>query len=131
VPASPSILSFRNVSHLGTLLSGTLLPTAPDALGLAALLHPTAAVGGTPRAAALDWLAEHERLDRGPYAGPCGWVDTRGDGEWVVGIRSAVVNGAEARMFAGVGVVAGSDPAAELAETQFKLQALLAAVVRP
>ncbi len=131
VPPSPSIVSLRNVSHLGTLVSGTLVDGAPSALGLAAALHPTAAVGGTPRDAALAWLAAHERLQRGPYAAPFGWVDARGDGEWVVGIRSAVINGAEARLFAGVGVVDGSDPAAELAETQFKLQALLAAVVRP
>jgi menaquinone-specific isochorismate synthase len=131
VPETPSIVALRNVSHLGTLVSGTLTADAPSALGLAALLHPTAAVGGTPRNAALAWLAAHERLDRGPYAAPVGWVDARGDGEWAVGIRSAVVSGARARLFAGVGVVDGSDPAAELAETQFKLQALLAAVVRP
>ena len=131
VPETPSIVSLRNVSHLGTLVQGTLVEDAPSALGLAAVLHPTAAVGGTPRDAALAWLASHERLERGPYAAPVGWVDARGDGEWVVGIRSAVVLGASARLFAGVGVVDGSDPATELAETQFKLQALLAAVVRP
>jgi len=134
VPAGPSIVSFRNVSHLGTLVDGRLAgPESgrPGALTLAAALHPTAAVGGTPRNEALAWLAAHERLDRGPYAGPVGWVDARGDGEWVVGIRSAVIDGSTARLFAGVGVVDGSDPAAELAETQFKLQALLAAVVRP
>jgi menaquinone-specific isochorismate synthase len=131
VPETPSIVSLRNVSHLGTLVTGTLVADAPSALGLAAVLHPTAAVGGTPRDAALAWLAAHERLERGPYAAPVGWVDARGDGEWVVGIRSAVIDGPRARMFAGVGVVDGSDPAAELAETQFKLQALLAAVVRP
>jgi menaquinone-specific isochorismate synthase len=131
VPDSPSIVALRNVSHLGTLVSGTLVDDAPNALGLAAALHPTAAVGGTPRGTALAWLAAHERLERGPYAAPVGWVDARGDGEWVVGIRSAVIDGAQARMFAGVGVVDGSDPSAELAETQFKLQALLAAVVRP
>jgi menaquinone-specific isochorismate synthase len=131
VPSEPSIVSFRNVSHLGTLVSGVLAAPAPSALALAGLLHPTAAVGGTPREAALAWLAEHEHFDRGPYAGPVGWVDANGDGEWMVGIRSAVVSGREARMFAGVGVVEGSDPASELAETQFKLQALLAAVVRP
>jgi menaquinone-specific isochorismate synthase len=131
IPATPSIIELRNVSHLGTLITGTLRSGAPSALGLAAALHPTAAVCGTPRAAALDWLAAHEGFDRGPYAGAVGWVDGRGDGEWVVGIRSAVIAGSSARLFAGVGVVDGSDPAAELAETQFKLQALLAAVVRP
>jgi menaquinone-specific isochorismate synthase len=131
VPATPSIVALRNVSHLGTLVSGTLAKGAPSALGLAEALHPTAAVGGTPRAAALEWLTVNERLERGPYAGPVGWVDGRGDGEWVVGIRSAAISGSAARLFAGVGVVEGSDPTAELAETQFKLQALLAAVVRP
>ncbi|HEY2427651.1 MAG TPA: isochorismate synthase, partial [Acidimicrobiales bacterium] len=132
VPDAPSIVSLRNVSHLGTLVQGRLAgPAAPSALRLALDLHPTAAVGGTPRDEALDWLRANERLDRGPYAGPVGWVDARGDGEWVVGIRSAVISGHQARLFAGVGVVEGSDPAAELAETQFKLQALLAAVVRP
>ena len=134
VPAVPSIVSLRNVSHLGTRIEGRLAgppDEAPSALDLVARLHPTAAVGGTPRDAALDWLRQHERLDRGPYAGPVGWVDGRGDGEWVVGIRSAVIGDGAARLFAGVGVVEGSDPAAELAETQFKLQALLAAVVRP
>jgi menaquinone-specific isochorismate synthase len=131
VPPAPSIVALRNVSHLGTLVTGTLKAGAPTALGLAAALHPTAAVGGTPRDEALGWLRAHERLARGPYAGPVGWVDGRGDGEWVVGIRSAVISGASARLYAGVGVVEGSDPTAELAETQFKLQALLAAVVRP
>jgi menaquinone-specific isochorismate synthase len=134
VPDGPSIVPLRNVSHLGTRVSGTLAGPAdsrPTALDLAARLHPTAAVAGTPRAAALDWLAQREGFARGPYAGPVGWVDARGDGEWMVGIRSAVIDGATARLFAGVGVVADSDPAAELAETQLKLQALLAAVVRP
>ncbi len=131
VPAEPSIVPLRNVSHLGTQITGSLVPGAPSAVDLALALHPTAAVGGTPRDDALAWLAANERLDRGPYAGPVGWVDANGDGEWVVGIRSAVIAGASARLFAGVGVVEGSDPAAELAESQFKLQALLAAVVRP
>jgi menaquinone-specific isochorismate synthase len=134
VPDQPSIVPLRNVSHLGTQVSGQLAgpPTAwPTALDLAATLHPTAAVGGTPRAAALDWLARREGFDRGPYAGPVGWVDARGDGEWMVGIRSALVQGTTARLYAGVGIVADSDPVAELAETQLKLQALLAALVRP
>ena len=131
VPGAPSIVSLRNVSHLGTRIAGTLIPGGPGALALVADLHPTAAVGGTPREEALAWLRAHEQLDRGPYAGPVGWVDGRGDGEWVVGIRSAVIEGSTARLFAGVGVVEGSDPVSELAETQFKLQALLAAVVRP
>ena len=134
VPETPSIVPLRNVSHLGTRVTGQLAgpPAAwPTALDLAAELHPTAAVGGTPRPAALSWLQAREGFQRGPYAGPVGWVDARGDGEWMVGIRSAVVSGATARLYAGVGVVADSDPAAELGESQLKLQALLAAVVRP
>jgi menaquinone-specific isochorismate synthase len=77
------------------------------------------------------YLQKVEGFDRGRYAGPVGWVDARGDGAWAVGIRSAEVAGAHASIFAGNGVVAGSDPADELAETQLKLQALLAALVRP
>ncbi|MFP5375918.1 MAG: isochorismate synthase MenF [Acidimicrobiia bacterium] len=131
VPAEPSIVPLRNVSHLGTLLSGRLAAAAPSALGLATVLHPTPAVGGTPTAEALAYIAGAEGLDRGRYAGPVGWVDARGDGEWAVGVRSAELDGHRARLFAGVGVVADSVPEVELAETQLKLQALLAAVVRP
>jgi menaquinone-specific isochorismate synthase len=131
VPDAPSIVTLRNVSHLGSLVEGRLRPGAPSALELAARLHPTPAVGGTPRDAALAWLTSHEHMDRGPFAGPVGWVDGRGDGDWMVGIRSARIAGSQARLFAGVGVVADSDPIAELAETQLKLQALLAALVRP
>ena len=131
VPAEPSILALRNVSHLGTLIRGRLAAPPPSVLELVERLHPTPAVGGQPTEAALAWLAGAEGLDRGPWAGPVGWVDARGDGVWVVGIRSAVLDGTRARLLAGVGVVADSDPVAELAETQFKLQALLAALVRP
>jgi len=130
VPDAPTVVSLRNVSHLATRIAGTLRRPV-SVLELAAQLHPTAAVGGTPRRSALDWLAANERLDRGQYAGPLGWVDAQGDGEWLLGIRSALVRGRMARLYAGVGVVADSDPAAELVETQLKLQALLAALVRP
>ncbi len=81
--------------------------------------------------AALDWQRDNEGFDRGTYAGPVGWVDSRGDGEWVLGLRCATVSGNSATLYAGNGIVAGSDPDAELAETQLKLQALLAALVRP
>ena len=131
VPGEPSIVPLRNVSHLGTLLVGRLRPGAPSALGLARCLHPTPAVAGTPTGDALDWIASAEGMARGRFAGPVGWVDARGDGEWAVGVRSAELDGRRARLFAGVGVVADSVPEAELAETQLKLQALLAAVVRP
>jgi len=131
VPSTPSIMQLRNVLHLGTEIAGTLRAPAPTALELAAALHPTPAVAGTPTAEALAWLERHEGLHRGRYAGPVGWVDGNGDGMFAIGIRSAEVDGDRARLFAGVGVVEGSDPQRELVETQLKLQALLAAVVRP
>jgi menaquinone-specific isochorismate synthase len=134
VPTAPSIVELRNVAHLGSNLSGLLEPTnglLTGALDLVARLHPTPAVAGAPTGAALEWIARHEDLDRGPYGGPVGWVDASGDGEWFVGIRAAIVEGNRARLFAGSGIVAGSDPDAELAETQLKLQALLAAAIRP
>jgi menaquinone-specific isochorismate synthase len=132
VPATPSVLGLRNVSHLETRISGRLHPATPEtALELVARVHPTPAVGGDPTDAALAYMQKVEGFDRGLYAGPVGWVDARGDGAWAIAIRCAEVQGARAQIFAGNGVVAGSDPADELAETQLKLQALLAALVRP
>ncbi len=132
VPEAPSALTLRNVSHLGTLLHGALEPRgAPTALEVVARLQPTPAVGGVPTAAALAWQRANEGFRRGLYAGPVGWVDARGDGAWVVGLRSADIRGPRASLYAGAGIVPGSDPDAELAETQLKLQALLAALVRP
>jgi menaquinone-specific isochorismate synthase len=134
VPDRPAIVELRNVSHLGTSITGTLARrdgVLPSALELVGLLHPTPAVAGTPVDLAVDYLAKIEELDRDRYAGPVGWVDARLDGEWHVGIRSAIVEGNAARLFAGVGIVADSDPSQELAETQLKLQAFLAAAVRP
>jgi isochorismate synthase EntC len=92
---------------------------------LAGLLHPTPAVGGEPRAAALATMGELEDLDRGWYAGPVGWMDAAEDGEFCVAIRSALLRDRTAHVFAGNGIVADSDPAAELAETEVKLGALL------
>ncbi len=131
VPPQPSALALRNVSHLGTELRGVLADSAGSSLALAALLQPTPAVGGLPTGAALTWQRDNEGFDRGTYAGPVGWVDSRGDGEWVLGLRSADVSGPHAALYAGNGIVAASVPDAELAETQLKLQALLAALVRP
>jgi menaquinone-specific isochorismate synthase len=131
VPEVPSIVALRNVSHLGTLIEGELHSDDVTALDLVARLHPTPAVAGAPTAAALAYLSSVEGFDRGCYSGPVGWMDSRGDGEWAVAVRSAEIGHTSARLFAGVGVVADSDPATELAETQLKLQALLAAVVRP
>ncbi|MGA2802805.1 MAG: isochorismate synthase [Acidimicrobiales bacterium] len=134
VPDRPVIRELRNVSHLGTEISGVLAQGDggyPSSLELVGLLHPTPAVAGTPVDLALDYLVKLEELERDRYGGPVGWVDARGDGEWYIGIRSAIVEGSSARLFAGVGIVADSDPASELAETQLKLQAFLAAAVRP
>ena len=131
VPDSPSIVPLRNVSHLGTPIAGWLTSPAPTALELVARLHPTPAVAGSPTGAAAAYLKVVEGFDRGHYGGPVGWMDARGDGDWALGIRCAEVVADTARLFAGVGVVADSDPDAELAETQLKLQALLAALVRP
>jgi menaquinone-specific isochorismate synthase len=134
VPALPSIVELRNVCHLGTHIKGRLRDVegaTPSALEVLALIHPTPAVSGTPIDMAIDYLAKAEDLDRDRYAGALGWMDAAGDGEWHLGIRCAIVEDRTARLFAGVGVVADSDPAAELAETQLKLQAFLAAAVRP
>ena len=137
IPSMPSIVALRNVSHLGTLITGSLRARdvadgkAPSALQLAGLLNPTAAVGGVPTGAAIACQQALEPEPRGTYAGPVGWVDAAGNGEWAVGLRSARIKGNRARMFAGGGIVADSDPMSELVETQLKLQALLAAVVRP
>jgi menaquinone-specific isochorismate synthase len=131
VPSGPSVVALRNVSHLATVMRGVLGERRPTSLELAAVLQPTPAVGGLPVAEALQWQRDNEGFSRGRYAGPVGWVDSRGDGEWALGLRSADISGSHAALYAGAGVVAASNPDAELAETQLKLQALLAALVRP
>ena len=127
----PSIVSLANVQHLATLVEGRLSSPPASVLALVAALHPTPAIGGWPTAAALDLIAELEGLDRGRYAGAVGWVDADGDGRFGVTIRCAEIRGRRARLFAGMGIVADSDPATELAETRAKLQAMLGAVLRP
>jgi isochorismate synthase EntC len=102
----------------------------PSALELAGVLHPTPAVGGEPRDAALGTIAELEGFDRGFYAGPVGWVDRRGDGDWAVALRCAALDGRRAVLSAGAGIVAGSDPEAEWTETQAKLEPMMRALVR-
>jgi menaquinone-specific isochorismate synthase len=131
VPPVPTLVPLGTLAHLGTLIVGRLRPPLPTALDLVGAIHPSPAVGGTPTDAALGYIDAVEGLDRGRYAGPVGWVDGRGDGCFAVGIRSAQIEGRRARLMAGVGVVAGSDAAAELAETDLKLQPMLAALVRP
>jgi len=127
----PEVAVFGHVAHLATPFRGRLHPPAPTALDLAQRLHPTPAVGGTPTAASLAVIRELEGFDRGRYAGPVGWVDARGDGEWAIALRGAELDGRRARLVAGAGIVDGSDPAAEWAETQAKLEPMLRALVRP
>ncbi len=127
----PSIVTLANVHHLGTLVEGRLSGPAAPVLELVAALHPTPAVGGSPQKDALALIAELEGTDRGRYAGPVGWVDAAGNGEFAVGIRSAELGDGGATFLAGVGVVADSDPAKELAETRAKFRAMLGALIVP
>jgi len=122
VPETPFVLHLPNVMHLATDVTGVIRDDA-SALSLAASLHPSAAVGGTPTAEAVRLIAEIEQLDRGRYAGPVGWIGASGDGEWGIGLRSAQIegDGSVVRLFAGCGIVADSVPADELAESNAKL----------
>ncbi len=120
----PAVVTIANIQHLATPVRAQLRSPV-GAVELAGLLHPTPAVGGEPHAAAARLIPALEGLDRGWYAGPVGWTDVNEDGEFCVALRCALVEDRLARCYAGVGVVADSDPAAELAETEIKLQALL------
>jgi isochorismate synthase len=120
----PEIVKVANIQHLATPVIAQLAEPR-SAVELAGLLHPTPAVGGEPWPKAAAAIADLEDMDRGWYAGPVGWMDATEDGEFCVALRSALLRDREAHLYAGVGVVAGSDPAAELAETEVKLSALL------
>jgi menaquinone-specific isochorismate synthase len=120
----PVVVKVANIQHLATPIRAQLSRPL-EATALAAVLHPTPAVGGEPFAAAERLIPELEGFDRGWYAGPVGWTDANGDGELCVALRCALLRGTVAHCYAGVGVVRDSDPAAELAETEIKLQALL------
>ena len=122
--AEPAIVKVANIQHLATPVIAQLAEPR-SAVELAGMLHPTPAVGGEPWPDAAAAIAELEGMDRGWYAGPVGWMDATEDGEFCVALRSALLRDREARLYAGVGVVAGSDPAAELAETEVKLDALM------
>jgi menaquinone-specific isochorismate synthase len=122
--AEPEIVKVANIHHLATPVLAQLAESH-SAIELAGLLHPTPAVGGEPWPKAASVIADLEGMDRGWYAAPVGWMDATEDGEFCVALRSALLRDREAHLFAGVGVVAGSDPAAELAETEVKLGALL------
>ena len=129
-PESPRLLQTDGIQHLQTPIRGRLRdPSNATVLDLVADLHPTPAVGGAPRDDALAWLRCNEGLDRGWYAGPVGWLDPEGEGEFAVALRSLLLRGSEASLFAGAGIVAGSDPDAELAETRLKLRTALTALL--
>ena len=127
VSPEPFLLRLDNVQHLATEVRGTLAEDL-SVLSLVDRLHPTAAVGGTPRDRALDLIRRLEGMDRGRYAGPVGWVAADGDGEFGIALRCAELSGARARLFAGAGVVEGSLPEDELEETRVKLRAMQGAL---
>lgn len=127
-PSQPELTATQTMWHLGTHIEGKLKrPDEVSAAELAAALHPTPAVAGSPRDAATDLIHRLEGYERGFYAGAVGWTDMAGDGVWYVSLRCAEVAGAEARLYAGAGVVEGSTPEGEAAETSAKFQAMLRA----
>lgn len=130
-PSSPRLLHLPNVCHLATDVTGQTENIS--ALQVAAALHPTAAVCGTPTPAAAKWLAKLEQMDRGRYAGPVGWIDAAGQGEWAIALRCGEVCASDprqVRVIAGGGIMPTSDPEAELAETQAKMRPLLHALTK-
>lgn len=127
----PSVMSLSNVHHLGTIVEGVLSAPPASVLDLVAAVHPTPAVGGDPQEPALALIDRLEGFDRKRYAGPAGWIDADGNGEFAVSVRTAQIDGATATICSGVGVVAQSDPAAELRETQAKFRAMLGTFLRP
>jgi menaquinone-specific isochorismate synthase len=122
------VLQLDNIQHLHTQISARI-PLTLHPLDIIAKLHPTPAVAGVPTHTACDRIRRYENFDRALYAAPLGWIDTRGNSEFIVGIRSAAIFGDRARLYAGAGIVAGSDPEAELAEVRLKLQAMRQALV--
>lgn len=129
----PSIVKVANVQHLGSMAEGRLSKPAPTVIELVRALQPTPAVGGYPREQAIELISRVEGFERGRYGGAVGWVDGTGNGTWAVALRCAELSADRrtARLVAGGGIVAASDPLAELAETQAKFQAMLSAIVRP
>ncbi|WP_141922938.1 isochorismate synthase [Haloactinospora alba] len=127
IPPRPQLLQLANVQHLASPVGATLEPGVAT-LDVVAAMHPTAAVGGTPSITAMETIRELEGMDRGRYAGPVGWIDHQGNGEWGIALRCAMVRGSQARLFAGCGIVAASDPTAEVAETEPKFRVMRAAL---
>ena len=130
VPESPFVLHLANVMHLATDVTGALIESKKeiDAFALLEKLHPSAAVCGTPTDKARNLINEIEGMNRGRYAGPVGWIDAAGDGELGIALRSGEISGSEIRIFAGCGIVAGSNPEKELAESSAKFAALRSAL---
>ena len=130
VPDSPFVLHLANVMHLATDVTGALVETLShvDAFTILEQLHPSAAVCGTPRPQAAQLIAEIEGMSRGRYAGPVGWIDAAGDGELGIALRCGQINGDSIRIFAGCGIVDGSDPEIELAETYAKFAPMRSAL---
>jgi isochorismate synthase EntC len=125
--SEPSVRELPNLLHMQTPIEGRLRePT--HILSLVQALHPTPAVGGVPTNEAIRWIVEHEALARGWYSAPVGWTDASGDGEFVVALRSGLLRDGKAWVYAGAGIMADSDPDAEYAETELKMQALLGAL---
>jgi isochorismate synthase len=129
--AAPSIVRLKSVAHLGTWIRGAFRNegTAPNALDVLRSLHPTPAVGGIPRVEATELIHELEQRDRGHYAGPLGWIDESGDGDWWVGIRGVLTQGNAFEAWAGAGIVSESDPFSEREETKDKIASFLDAVL--
>jgi isochorismate synthase len=125
--SEPSVRELPNVLHMQTPIEGHLRE-ATHILSLVQALHPTPAVGGVPTNEAIQWIVEHEALARGWYSAPVGWTDAAGDGEFVVALRSGLLRDGKAWVYAGAGIMADSDPDAEYAETELKMQALLGAL---
>lgn len=128
VPSQPSLTATDALWHLSTTIEGELADPATTSLDLAVALHPTPAVGGYPTALAQTAIAELETFDRGLFAGFVGWMDAAGDGEWAVSLRCALCEPHQATLYAGAGIVPGSVPAAETAETQTKFRTMLSAL---
>ncbi|WP_088005577.1 isochorismate synthase [Indiicoccus explosivorum] len=127
IPPVPKLMKIRDIQHLYTPVKGELLEEA-SLIDLVKELHPTPALGGEPRETAMELIRQYEPADRGYYASPVGWIDAQGNGEFAVAIRSALIDGEEAYLYAGGGIVADSDPEAEYAETWVKFRPMLRAL---
>jgi isochorismate synthase len=126
----PQLIKYPGIQHLGTRIEGKFAPNdTAFAFDVIDALHPTPAVGGVPRSAAVEWQQAHEGIDRGWYAGPLGWLDIRGNAEIAVGIRSALVQPKRAVVYAGCGIVSGSDARAEYEESRVKAAQMLNALL--